>query len=269
MEALVDTHCHLNFNRFETDLAQVLERAWAAGIERILLPGIDLSTSHEVVQLCERDPRLYAAVGVHPNDALTWNAQTLHELRTLAQHPRVIAIGEIGLDYYRDRAPRQLQRQILQAQLELAAELAKPVLIHTRQSLEDTWPVLQAWQQTLAQHHSPLAQACGVLHSYDGDLSGALQAVQAGFMIGISGPVTFRNAPERQQLVAALPLEGIVLETDAPFLAPQPVRGRRNEPAYIAMIADKIAELHAQPRQVIAEITTRNANHMLGWRADI
>jgi TatD DNase family protein len=269
LETLVDTHCHLNFNRFEADLAQVLERAWAAGIERILLPGIDLSTSREVVQLSERDSRLYAAVGIHPNDALTWDDQTLNELRYLAQHPRVVAIGEIGLDYYRDRAPRELQRQIFQAQLELAAELAKPVLIHTRQSLEDAWPMLQAWQQTLAQQQNPLAHCCGVLHSYDGDLPGALQALQAGFMIGISGPVTFRNAPARQQLVAALPLEGIVLETDAPFLAPQPVRGRRNEPAFIAMIADKIAELHAQPRQVIAEITTRNANRMLGWRSDI
>ena len=268
MERFVDTHCHLNFNLFEADFAQVLERAWQAGIERILIPAIDLATSRQVVELSERDPRLYSAVGVHPNDAISWDEQTLAELRRLAQHPRVLAIGEIGLDYYRDRAPRALQQRILSAQLDLAAELAKPVLIHSRQSLQDLWPVLLSWQRKLASQQHPLSSRCGVLHSYEGDLPTALDALAHSFKIGISGPVTFRNAADKQKLVASLPLEGLLLETDAPFLAPQPVRGQRNEPAYIPMIAEKIAELQAQPRALVAEITTRSADHLLGWRSD-
>ncbi len=269
MDRFVDTHCHLNFNLFATDLEQVLERARLAGVGPILMPGIDLETSRQVVALSERHPGLYAAVGVHPNDATSWEEGTTSELRRLAQHPRVLAIGEIGLDFYRDRAPRDLQHKILVAQLELAEELGKPAIIHSRQSLDELWPVLLSWQQGLASQQHPLAQRCGILHSYDGDLAVAQQALAHGFWIGISGPVTFRNAPERQKLVTALPLEGCLLETDAPFLAPQPRRGQRNEPAFIPMIADKIAELHSKPRALVAEITTRNAEHILGWRSDI
>jgi TatD DNase family protein len=269
VEEFVDTHCHLNFNLFEADLAPVLERSWQSGVRRILMPGIDLATSRQVIELSERFPWLYAAVGIHPNDALTWDSQTLHELRLLAQHPRVLAIGEIGLDFYRDRAPRDLQQDVLLQQLALAAEIGKPVLIHTRNSLSDAWSTLETWQQQLLRDHSPLANRCGVLHSFDGDLETARMAIEHGFMIGISGPVTFKNAPDRQKLVAALPVDGLLLETDAPFLAPQPVRGRRNEPAFIPLIAEKIAELHSQSRAAVAQITTRNSERLLGWRADL
>jgi TatD DNase family protein len=261
----VDTHCHLNFNSFEADLGQVLERAWKAGIERILMPGVDVETSRQVIKLSERDPRLFAAVGVHPNDALSWDESTREELCRMAKHPRVLAIGEIGLDYYRDRAPHELQKEILGEQLGLAAETGKPVLIHSRQSLPELWPILANWQTQLDGQH-PLAKQCGVLHSYEGDLATALAAVKQGFFIGIGGPVTFRNAPERQILVASLPLEAMLLETDAPFLAPHPYRGRRNEPAYIPVIAEKIAGLHSQPLEVIAEVTFTNADRLLGWR---
>lgn len=269
MEAFVDTHCHLNFNLFEPDLDQVLERAWENGIQRILMPGIDLDTSRQVISISERHPNLFAAVGIHPNDALSWDDRTLSELRAMSRHPRVLAIGEIGLDYYRNRAPRELQVQILQSQMELAAEIGKPIIIHSRDSIHNLWPILSSWQFILSQLGSPLAQSPGVLHSYDGDISTALKALEQGFMIGISGPVTFRNAITRQELVAALPLNGLLLETDAPFLTPHPMRGRRNEPAYIPLIAEKIAELHAQPISVVAEITTRNANRLLGWRSDL
>jgi TatD DNase family protein len=264
----VDTHCHLNFNLFETDMSQVLDNAWQAGVRRILMPGIDLPTSRSVIELSERYPWLYAAVGVHPNDALTWGDQTLQELRTLALHPRVLAIGEIGLDFYRDHAPRDVQLNVFSKQLALAAEIGKPVIIHSRQSLSEVWPLLKEWQLQLLHQHSPLAVCCGVLHSYEGDLDTARQALDHGFFIGISGPVTFKNAPDRQKLVAALPLEGLLLETDAPFLAPQPVRGRRNEPAFIPLIAEKIAELHTQNLAVVAQITTHNSERLLGWRSD-
>lgn len=269
MEAFVDTHCHLSFDVFEPDLDQVLERAWENGLQRILMPGFDLDSCRQVLSISERHPNLYAAVGIHPNHASDWNEHTLSELRALAVHPRVLAIGEIGLDYYRDKAPRELQHQVLQSQLDLAAELGKPVIIHSRASIQDLWPLLSSWQSHLAKQQSPLARRPGVLHSYEGDLGTALKALEQGFMIGISGPVTFRNAPDRQELVAGLPLESLLLETDAPFLTPHPMRGKRNEPAFIPLIADKIAELHAQPRPVVAEITTRNADRLLGWRSDL
>lgn len=269
LDAFVDTHCHLNFNVFEPDLDQVLERAWAHGIRRILMPGIDLESSRQVIALSERDPRLFAAIGVHPNDATLWNGGTLAELRSLASHPRVLAIGEIGLDFYRDRAPADLQIMILRSQIELAAELGKPVILHTRESIQALWPILSEWQRQLAQAGSPIASFPGVLHSYDGDLSTAHQAIGQGFMIGISGPVTFRNAKSRQELAASLPLDHLLLETDAPFLTPHPMRGQRNEPSFIPLIAEKITELHAQPLMVIAETTTRNADRLLGWRSDL
>lgn len=269
MEAFVDTHCHLNFNVFEPDLDQVLERAWDQGIRRILMPGIDLETSRQVIALSERHSRLFAAVGLHPNEAIHWGPHTLAELRSLADHPRVLAIGEIGLDFYRDRAPADVQTRILRAQIELAAEMGKPVILHSRESIQSLWPILASWQAQLVKDRSPLAQYPGVFHSYDGDLGVARGALEQGFMIGIGGPVTFRNAAARQELAAALPLESLLLETDAPFLTPHPMRGKRNEPSFIPLIAEKIAGLHAQSLPVVAEITTRNADHLLGWRSDL
>lgn len=268
MDSFVDTHCHLNFNLFEPDLDQVLDRARQAGVERILIPAIDLESSYQVVKFCERYPHCFAAAGVHPNDALTWDEQTLPALRSLCAHPSVIAVGEIGLDYYWHKAEPQLQQRIFQLQLELAAETAKPVLIHSRQSLKELWPLLARWQHELAEQHSPLVGRCGVLHSFDGDLATAQTALAHGFRIGIGGPVTFKNAQQKQTVVQSLPLEGLLLETDAPFLAPQPMRGRRNEPAYIPVIAEKIAQLHTQPLALVAQITTRSAESLLGWRSD-
>lgn len=230
------------------------------------MPGIDLSSSREVVRLSETYAALYAAVGVHPNQAQSWTENSLAELKELATCPRVLAIGEIGLDYYRDGAPRSVQQRIFHAQLELAAAVGKPVIIHSRQSINELWPVLQEWQQELTRKGAPLSLRPGVLHSYEGDPETARLAIGQHFFIGISGPVTFPNAAESRRTVAALPLEGIVLETDAPFLAPQPVRGQRNEPCNIPMIADKIAEIHALPVHFVAETTTRNADHLFGWR---
>jgi TatD DNase family protein len=157
---------------------------------------------------------------------------------------------------------------VFSQQLALAAEIGKPVIIHSRNSLIEVWSLLKEWQQQLLHQRNPLAGRCGVLHSYEGDLETAMQALEVGFSIGVSGPVTFKNAPDRQNLMAALPLEGLVLETDAPFLAPQPVRGRRNEPAFIPLIAEKIAELHAQSLAIVAQMTTQNSERLLGWRPE-
>jgi TatD DNase family protein len=254
---------------FQNDLANVLERAWDNGIERILIPGIDLDTSRRAVELSEIYPKLFSAVGVHPSEALLWDKNSLSQLIELAKHPKVVAIGEIGLDYYRDRAPRDLQIEVFQAQLDLAADLEKPVIIHNRQAIEDIWLRLNEWQAGLNRKAIPIAWRPGVLHSYEGNIELALKAIQLNFAIGIGGPVTFRNAPERQQLVSSIPLSGLVLETDAPFLTPHPHRGERNEPAFISFIAKKIADLNNKPLDQIAEITSDNADRLFAWRATV
>jgi TatD DNase family protein len=269
LSRLIDTHCHLNFNLFQNDLENVLERAWDNGIERILIPGIDLETSRRAVELCEIYPKLYSAVGIHPSEALSWDQSSIGQLIELAKHPKVVAIGEIGLDYFRDRAPRSLQIEVFQAQLDLASDLDKPVIIHNRQAFEDIWPILKVWQAELNNKGITIASRPGVLHSYEGTIELALKAVQQNFAIGIGGPVTFRNAPERQLLASSIPLSGLVLETDSPFLTPHPHRGERNEPAFISLIAKKIADLNNKPLDQIAEITSNNGDRLFEWGATV
>ncbi len=267
MNVFADTHCHLNLNLFQSDLNEVLERALQLGVKQIVIPGVDLETSRRAVRLSMENDHLYAAVGVHPNDALTWEKDTLAELKDLASSPRVVAIGEIGLDYYRNFAPENLQKEIFLAQLALAEETQKPVIIHGRQSLADLWQILSNWHQSLLDHKSPIADRPGVLHSYEGDLKTALQAIERGFRIGVSGPVTFQNAKDRQSVAVGLPVESILIETDAPYLTPHPFRGRRNEPSYVVWIAEKLAVLKDRPVSEIAAITTQNADRFFGWRS--
>jgi TatD DNase family protein len=261
-----DTHCHLNLNSFQEILPEVLDRARQAGVTRILVPGIDLPTSRRAVELSRLEPELCAAVGVHPNDALTWDSSSLSDLRQLAVQPRVAAIGEIGLDYYRDQAPPALQVEILRVQLDLARELEKPVVLHSRASLPELWAYVRAWWLELKSSASPLAKRPGVFHSYEGSLETALEIAACGFFIGVSGPVTFLNARERQHLVASLPVESLLMETDSPFLAPHPKRGRPNEPANVVLIAEKTASLHAMTLDRLLALTNLNSDEIFGWR---
>ncbi len=261
---LADTHCHLDFNAFDSDRSEVIERARQAGVTRIMDPGIDLETSRAAVRLADMYAEVYASIGVHPNSATTWDASSLAELKDLAMHPKVVAVGEIGLDYYRQRAPHNLQQQVFRQQLDLAAELGLPVVIHNREAGADTLSILKTWCTKLV--GTPLAERPGVLHSYAGDEPTALQALQLGFWLGITGPVTFRNASEQQRLVADLPLERLLIETDSPFLTPHPHRGRRNEPAFVRLVAEKIAELQKQPIEKVFEFTTASAERLFCWR---
>ena len=265
---LADTHCHLFFESFDEDRAAVVERARSAGVERILTLGVDIPSSAASVEQARQYEGVFAAVGVHPNDAArVWKGEsTLAELRALAQADEVVAIGEIGLDYYRDHTPPDLQRSVFVAQLLLAAELGLPVSIHIRDAVADALTIMSDWAAELRARGNALAARPGVWHAFGGTEAEAQKAIDAGFLLGIGGPVTFKNARERQRVVAALPLEAMVLETDAPFLAPHPHRGRRNEPAYVRLVAEKIAELHAcEPEEVIA-LTSQNADKTFGWR---
>jgi TatD DNase family protein len=239
----------------------------------ILNPGIDLQTSRAAISLAERYAEVYAAVGVHPNDARLWNAASGAALRELASHPKVVAIGEIGLDYYRQRAPVDVQRQVFRVQLELAAELGLPVVIHTRdasdedrRASEDVTSILAGWTDWLRANNDPLAERPGVLHSYSSGVAYLERALSSSFYIGVTGPVTFPKAGELLGAVGSAPLERLLVETDAPFLAPQPVRGKRNEPAYVSFMAAKIAEIHKLPLELVAETTTAGAERLFSWQ---
>jgi TatD DNase family protein len=258
-----DTHCHLDFSRFSKDRDQVLKRAWKANLIWILNPGTDLETSQAAIDLARRHPsKMSAAVGIHPNIGKPWTADILPALRKLAQQPETVAIGEIGLDYYRQHTPFDQQRTMFKSQLDLAAELSLPVIIHSRDAIEDVLSILQRWQQSLSAQGHPLAKRPGVLHSYSEDYDHARAAIDLHFLIGVSGPVTFNNAPERKSVTRNLPLESLLLETDAPYLTPHPHRGKRNEPAYIPLIAEEVARLHNTSPKAVAEITYQNAQRL-------
>jgi TatD DNase family protein len=278
-----DTHCHLDLEQFDLDREAVIERAHQAGVERILIPATGLDSSRRVVELAHSQPGLYAAIGVHPSEAAWWEASTRSELRSIfhaAKTPgssdpsRVVAIGEIGLDYYWNDAPHDLQKAVLLEQLDLAAELGLPVILHMREARDapngdcavDLLALLQDWTVRLEKDCPSLAEHPGVLHSFSGSAETARRAIALGFYIGVTGPVTFENARRRQEIVAALPLDSLLIETDAPFLAPHPYRGRRNEPAYVRLIADKIGSLHSCPVEHAGEVTGRNAHRLFNWK---
>ncbi len=253
--------------------------AQQAGVARIVIPAISWTSSLSVVKLAESDPVLYAAVGVHPTETNNVERQTsdigrstFDGFRELAQNPKVVAIGEIGLDYYWHTAPHDLQQKVLQEQLDLAAELNLPVIIHFREKGDaldgpcaaDLMKMLEDWAAGLRSKKSPLAERPGVLHSFSGSRQTAERAISLNFYLGVTGPVTYRK--ERQELVASLPLERLLIETDAPFLAPAPQRGKRNEPAFVALIADKIAALHSCSPEQAAAVTSANAERLFGWK---
>ena len=275
---LTDTHCHLNFNKFDEDREAVIARAIQAGVNRILIPALDLDSSHAALQLAKMHPHLYAAVGFHPTDLDKFSSQAFTEIKQLVNYPKVVAIGEIGIDYYwvKGREERSFQREVLRIQLAWATEVHKPVVIHMREE-DDAWlgqasmdllQILSEWHGELAADGHPLAVKPGVLHSFNGNLETARKAIALNFYIGVTGPVTYKNAEEKRNIIRQLPLPHLLIETDAPFLTPVPYRGKRNEPAFVSYIADKIAELHRTTRERVAEITATNAARLFGWEAD-
>lgn len=262
---LTDTHCHLDFDWFDNDRVQVITRARAVGIERMLNPGITIKSSENAIKLADEYPEVYAAVGVHPNDGLSWDKKSISILRELASHPKVVAIGEIGLDYYRDRTPKDLQKRIFLEQLHLAAELDLPVVVHCREAMGDMIEILFGWKAKLDESLSSIAKFPGVLHSFSGNMQEGEKIRNSNFMLGLTGPITFENAIALQDLVIRLPLSSILIETDAPFLTPHPFRGKRNEPGRVKLVAEKVAELHQEAYNTVTKITAANAAELFGW----
>ena len=254
-----DTHCHLDFATYDTDRDAVVERALSAGLEFIINPGIDLPTSLAAIQLARTFPGFcFAMVGFHPNDAQLFDDDALARLKELTKEKGVVAIGEIGLDYYRDRCSPSIQRQALEKQLAVAEACQLPICVHNREATLDLLSILRNWWQGLPTQN-PLKTAPGVLHAWSEDFESGLPFMEMGFRFGIGGPVSFKNASERHQFVSQLPLEFLLLETDAPFLTPVPFRGRRNEPAYIPYIAEAIGNLKGLATDEIGVLTTSNA----------
>jgi TatD DNase family protein len=248
---LVDTHCHLMDDRFAVDIEAVIERADRAGIGAFVCVGYDLDSSRAAIALAERFARVYAAVGIHPNATATAPACAMSALAAMTDHPRVVAVGETGLDNYRHRSPPATQRRWLDAHIALAARSNLPLIIHNREADDEFARILP---QSLAG-----LPAGGVMHCFSGTESLMHATVTAGFMVSFAGPVTFRSATDLQRIATITPLDNMVVETDCPYLAPVPHRGKRNEPAYVRFTARMIADLRGVDEHELAATTSRNA----------
>ncbi len=255
---MIDTHCHLDLPEFDEDRDEVLKRARNSGFEAFMIPGIEPGAMGKIIEMAENEADVYFASGVHPNNAAELPPDWPDQVRKSAVHPKCKAIGEIGVDYYREYCPHDIQRQVFALQLDLAAELDLPVIIHCRSAYEDLWPILSAW---LKGGHG----RTGVLHAFDETPEAAGLAVDLGMKIGMGGPYTYRKKNERRfAIVDAVPLESILLETDCPYLSPIPHRGERNEPSYASLTLAKIAELKGVSFEEADRQTTRNAREFFG-----
>lgn len=249
----VDTHAHLQWRSFDNDMKDVLERAKEKRVTRIVNIGFDMAGCLKGVKLAEKYEGLYATVGIHPHDANTLNQKTLDKLRELSANPKVLAIGEIGLDYYRNLSPREVQKQAFEAQLVLAEELGLPVVIHDRDAHDDILQTLSRFK----------GKVKGIMHCFSGNKEMAQQCLDLGFKISFNGTITYPKNRELREIAKWIDLKNILLETDCPFLAPQEVRGKRNEPSFLPMIAQEIANLRGMSVDNLAEATTRNAEEIL------
>jgi TatD DNase family protein len=246
---LVDSHAHLQWASFDKDREDVIKRAREAGVEQIVNIGFDIGGSRRAVELAEKHEGLYATVGIHPHNASQLNQEVLNELRKLSQKRKVVAIGEIGLDYYRNLSPRETQKKAFEAQLVLAEELRLPVVIHDREAHAEIWEMLSKFK----------GKVYGIMHCFSGSRETAEQYIESNFYVSLAGPVTFPNSYRLHEIVKCIDLKKLLLETDSPWLAPQDMRGRRNEPAFLTFIAKKIAELKEIPLSEVVEATTENA----------
>lgn len=260
---LIDTHCHLDFESYDADRDAVVDRAIAADVRVVVNPATDLATSRASIALSRqydgtgRPLQVFGVVGVHPNSTADFEPAILDELRELAKASEtVVAVGEIGIDYHWDSSPREKQIAAFEAQLALAAELELPVIIHNRDASDDVMAVLETWVKALP---STLKDRPGVMHSFSAPPAIAERALAAGFYLGFTGPITYKNADELRHIAATVPDDRILVETDGPFLTPVPYRGKRNEPAYIPLMVERLAALKVQSVEAFGLKTTENA----------
>lgn len=263
-----DTHCHLQDKAFAADRAQVFQRAKEEGVEYILLSTSYLEDSRAAAELALQYENVYCSMGFHPHDTKRWNANSAQKLKNLYQKTEIqakkmdranpiVAIGEIGLDYYRDLSPRNVQQQVFREQLLLAYELQLPVIIHEREAFQASYEILRwAYEQGFLQKEA------GVAHCFSGSWESAQLMLALGFVIGLDGPVTYKNAKRPKEIARKISLDKLLLETDAPYLTPEPKRGKRNESAYLPYIGQEIATLRSEELKIIAEQTTANGKRV-------
>lgn len=250
---LFDSHAHLDDGRFDKDIGNIIARAKESGIEYILNPGADLNTSIRAVNLSEKYNMIYAAVGVHPHDVKDMDEDTIKVLRALSNKEKVVAIGEIGLDFYYDHSPRDEQRRWFKRQIELAKEVNLPIIVHDRDANEETFNILKEYD---------VGSLGCVMHCYSGSVEMAKEYIKMGVYISLAGPVTFNNARKAYDVAREIPLEWLLIETDSPYLTPTPHRGKRNEPAYVRFVAEKIAEAKGISLEEVAHQTTLNTKKL-------
>ena len=249
---LIDTHCHLDFENYDGDRESVIQRSIKNKIEAIITIGTNVETSLKSIELSEKFATVFAAVGIHPNDANNANKNSIQKIYDISSNQKVVAIGEIGLDYYRDYSPQEIQKEVFRAQLKIAREKELPVIIHNRQAHADVYDIL------VEEKSSGLK---GVLHSFDGDMNYLDSVLAYNFYISFTGVITFKNA-NYDELIKRVPLENLLLETDSPFLTPVPFRGKRNEPSYVTYVAEKIAQVKEISVEELAKVTTENARKL-------
>ena len=249
---LVDSHAHIDDERFDADRDEVVARALAAGVSLILNVGADMGSSARSVALAEKYSGIYAAVGMHPHDAKDMRETDYTQLEQWTKHPRVVAIGEIGLDYHYDLSPRPVQKEVFLRQLDLARKTGKPFIIHEREAHADTMEIIRSAARGLK----------GVFHCFSGSVETAREYLKMGFYISVAGPVTFSKSGKTKEVAKYVPLDRLLVETDSPYLTPQPHRGHRNEPAYVRLVAEEIASLRNLPLEEVAAATTANVRRL-------
>ena len=248
---LFDTHVHLNADQFEEDLEQVIARAKDAGVERMVVVGFDEKTINKAIELVETYDFLYAAVGWHPVDAIDMTDEHLVWLEELAAHPKVVALGEMGLDYHWDKSPKDVQKEVFIKQIHLAKKVNLPIIIHNRDADQDIVEILEA---------EGAKDVGGIMHCFGGSVEIADRCLKMNFYISLGGPVTFKNAKRPKEVAKHVPMDRLLIETDCPYLAPHPNRGKRNEPGYVKLVAEEIAALREMSYEDVARQTTQNAN---------
>ncbi|HPT68953.1 MAG TPA: TatD family hydrolase [Syntrophomonas sp.] len=247
---LIDTHAHLQDKDLKKDLEQVLNRSQNAGLEKIICVGYDLASSQEALQLARKYRQVHAVVGIHPHDAQSLTPDVKEKIFAMARDQRVVAIGEIGLDFYRDLSPREIQRQAFREQIKMAQEIGKPIVIHDRDAHQEVMEIIKA---------EKAGKNLGIMHCYSGALPMANELIKLGFYISFAGPLTFKNASKAHETAAKIPIDKILVETDCPYLSPEPFRGKLNEPANVKYVAAKLAELRNKSIDEIAYLTNLNA----------
>ena len=249
---LIDSHAHIDDDRFDADRDEVLSRARAAGVDLIVNIGADMASSSRSVALAEQYPQIYATVGMHPHDAKDMQEQDYQQLVRWAAHPKVVAIGEIGLDYHYDLSPRPVQKEVFLRQLDLARKTGKPFIIHEREAHADMLDIIRHAARGLN----------GVFHCFSGSVETAREYLKMGFYISVAGPVTFPKSVKTREVAKAVPLDRLLVETDSPYLTPHPYRGKRNEPAYVRLVATEIANLRNISLEDLAAATTANVRRL-------